>query len=137
MTVISAKPLRNTTEVSGMGGQDVILTRADLPTPPEPNTTSLYSRMAGSLHRTAQQSALDKQGEKQNERWETQREADKRNKIFSRQLLKRKTMEFSPSCVPSFSTSERKDSSHSWRLWTRSSTMEGTPIREAAAGWRR
>lgn len=40
-----------------------ILTRADLPTPPEPNTTSLYSRMAGLLHRTAQQSALDKRGE--------------------------------------------------------------------------
>lgn len=39
-----------------------ILTRADLPTPPEPNTTSLYSRMAGLLHRTAQQSALDKKG---------------------------------------------------------------------------
>lgn len=39
-----------------------ILTKADLPTPPEPNTTSLYSRMAGLLHWTAQQSALDKQG---------------------------------------------------------------------------
>lgn len=39
-----------------------ILTKADLPTPPEPNTTSLYSRMAGLFHWTAQQSALDKQG---------------------------------------------------------------------------
>lgn len=39
-----------------------ILTRADLPTPPEPSTTSLYSRIAGSIHRTAQQSALEKQG---------------------------------------------------------------------------
>lgn len=41
-------------------GQEGILTRADLPTPPEPNTTSLYSRMAGSLHQTAKQSAVDK-----------------------------------------------------------------------------
>lgn len=38
----------------------VILTRADLPTPPEPNTTSLYSRMVGSFPQTAKQSALDK-----------------------------------------------------------------------------
>lgn len=38
----------------------------------------------------------------------------------------------------SFPTPERKDSSHSWRLWTRSSTtMEGTPISGAASGWRR
>lgn len=37
-----------------------------------------------------------------------------------------------------FSTPERKDSSHSWRLWTRrSTTMEGTPISGAASGWRR
>lgn len=33
--------------------EDRILTRADLPTPPEPNTTSLYSRMAGLLQLTA------------------------------------------------------------------------------------
>lgn len=44
------------------GDQEDILTRADLPTPPEPNTTNLYSRMAGSLHWTAQQSVLDKNG---------------------------------------------------------------------------
>lgn len=43
-----------------------------------------------------------------------------------------------PAWPLSFPTPERKDSSHSWRLWTRSSTtMEGTPISGAASGWRR
>lgn len=37
-----------------------------------------------------------------------------------------------------FLSLERKDSSHSWRLWTRSgTTMEGTPKCGAASGWRR
>lgn len=39
--------------------QCVLRTSADLPTPPEPNTTSLYSRMAGSRHQSAQRSRRD------------------------------------------------------------------------------
>lgn len=47
-----------------------ILTRADLPTPPEPNTTSLYSRMARWFHQTAQQTAVNKQVKaKKKKRW--------------------------------------------------------------------
>lgn len=49
------------------GAQERILTRADLPTPPEPNTTSLYSRMVGLFPWTAKQSALDKRGKLQKE----------------------------------------------------------------------
>lgn len=69
--VLKETPCRG---VRGRGAgrvQEGILTRADLPTPPEPNTTSLYSRMAGLLHRTAQQSALDKWGKA---KWERQNE---------------------------------------------------------------
>lgn len=62
-------------------GQEGILTRADLPTPPEPKTTSLYSRMVGSLHQTAKQSALDKWGEKQNG-------TDKLRKVRKRETYK-------------------------------------------------
>lgn len=121
------------------GVQEGILTRADLPTPPEPNTTSLYSRMAGLLHRTAQQSALDKRGKAKRDKMrnlQKQRQF-KKNKTRSNFLFKQNKGIF-PVWSLSFSTQERKDSSHSWRLWTRSSTtMEGTPISGAASGWRR
>lgn len=61
-------------------GQEGILTRADLPTPPEPNTTSLYSRMVGSLHQTAKQSAVDKWEEKQNGRDKLRKGEEKKTK---------------------------------------------------------
>lgn len=53
-------------EGAEMSGRERKLTRADLPTPPEPNTTSLYSRMAGLLHRTANNLHWTNGGEKQN-----------------------------------------------------------------------
>lgn len=72
----------------------------------------------------------------------TQQQQQKKNTTNQTPTVGKLTLKQNKGVFPawplSFPTPEGKDSSHSWRLWTRSSTtMEGTPISGAASGWRR
>jgi hypothetical protein len=112
----------------GVRMQIKILTRADLPTPPDPSTTNLYSRMAGSLHRTAPAVCTGKTGR------------GVERKIFNTQSKTKSNKGGIPLCffAKMFPPLEkRKDSSHSWSCTHNNGG--GTPISgsAAAAGWRR
>lgn len=91
-------------EGAEMSGRERKLTRADLPTPPEPNTTSLYSRMAGLLHRTANNLHWTNGGKSKIRTFQTAKKK-KQTKKKQLTLFSSKTNDFFPCLTSEFSHS--------------------------------